>query len=49
MKQRFNNVQLLVQPYIFSSLAQLRFSLFNIPALQRGFAKLIKIISHVPG
>ncbi|MEP0874064.1 hypothetical protein NDA01_30650 [Trichocoleus desertorum AS-A10] len=43
-KRRFNNVQLLVQPFIFFCLLQPWMRLFDISTLERGFAKLIRII-----
>lgn len=48
-KRRLNNVQLLIQPFICISLLKPWLGLFEIPALQRGFAKLLNIINQFSG
>jgi hypothetical protein len=48
-KRRLNNVQLLIQPFICFSLLKPWLRLFEIPALQRGFAKLLYVIDQFPG
>ncbi|MEP0914399.1 hypothetical protein NDI45_26195 [Leptolyngbya sp. GB1-A1] len=48
-KRRFNNVQLLVQPFIFFCLFQPWIRLFNSSTLERGFTKLIRMINSFPG
>lgn len=48
-KRRLNNVQLLIQPFICFSLLKPWLRLFEIPALQQGFAKLLNIINQFPG
>jgi SRSO17 transposase len=48
-KRRLNNVQLLIQPFICFSLLKPWLRLFEIPALQRGFAKLLYMINQFPG
>jgi len=48
-KRRFNNVQLLVQPFIFFCLLQPWMRLFDVSTLERGFTKLIQIINAFPG
>ena len=48
-KRRLNNVQLLIQPFIFFCLLKPWLRLFEVPALQRGFAKLLNIINQFPG
>lgn len=48
-KRRLNNVQLLIEPFIFFGLLKPWLRLFEIPALQRGFAKLLNIINQFPG
>jgi hypothetical protein len=48
-KRRLNNVQLLAEPFIFFGLLKPWLSLFEIPALHRGFAKLLNIVNQFPG
>jgi SRSO17 transposase len=48
-KRRLNNVQLLIGPFISFSSLKPWLTLFEIPALHRGFAKLINIINCFPG
>jgi SRSO17 transposase len=48
-KRRFNNVQLLVQPFIFFCLLQPWMRLFDVSTLERGFTKLIRIVNSFPG
>jgi hypothetical protein len=48
-KRRLNNVQLLIQPFICFCWLKPWLALFEIPALQRGFAKLLYIINQFPG
>lgn len=48
-KRRLNNVQLLIGPFISFSSLKPWLALFEIPALHRGFAKLINIINRFPG
>jgi hypothetical protein len=47
-KRRLNNVQLLIGPFISFSSLKPWLTLFEIPALHRGFAKLINIINRFP-
>lgn len=48
-KRRLNNVQLLIQPFICFCWLKPWLTLFEIPALQRGVAKLLNIINQFPG
>lgn len=48
-KRRLNNVQLLIQPFIFFCSIKPWLTVFNIPGLQRGFARLIERINQFPG
>jgi len=48
-KRRLNNVQLLIGPFICFCWLKPWLGLFEIPALQRGFAKLLNIINQFPG
>jgi SRSO17 transposase len=48
-KRRLNNVQLLIQPFIFFCSIKPWLEVFKIPGLQRGFARLIEWINQFPG
>lgn len=48
-KRQLNNVQLLIQPFIFFCSIKPWLVVFNIPGLQRGFARLIERINQFPG
>lgn len=48
-KRRLNNVQLLIQPFIFFCSIQPWLRVFEIPGLQRGFVRLIDRINQFPG
>ena len=48
-KRRLNNVQLLIQPFMFFCSIKPRFAVFEIPGLRRGFVRLIDSINQFPG
>lgn len=48
-KRRLNNLQLLIQPFIFFCSIQPWLGVFKIPGLQRGFKRLIECINQFPG
>jgi len=48
-KRRLNNVQLLIQPFMFFCSIKPRFAVFEIPGLRRGFVRLIDCINQFPG
>ena len=47
-KRRLNNVQLLIQPFIYFCSIKPWLAVFNIPDLQQGFASLIERINQFP-
>jgi SRSO17 transposase len=48
-KQRLNNVQLLIQPFIYFCSIKPWLMVFEVPELQRGFVSLIECINQFPG
>lgn len=48
-KRRLNNVQLLIQPYIYFCSLKPWLSVFEIPGLRHGFVSLIDHINQFPG
>lgn len=48
-KRRLNNVQLLIQPFIFFCSIKPRLAVFEIPGLHCGFMRLIDRINQFPG
>lgn len=48
-KRRLNNVQLLIQPFVFFCSIKPWLVVFEIPGLQRGFMSLIDRINQFPG
>ena len=48
-KQQLNNVQLLIQPFIFFCSIKPWLKIFEIPGLQHGFVRLIEHINQFSG
>lgn len=48
-KRRLNNVQLLIQPFIYFCSIKPWLRVFDIPDLQHGFMSLIERINQFPG
>lgn len=48
-KRRLNNVQLLIQPFVYFCSIKPWLAVFDIPELQRGFTRLIDHINQFPG
>ena len=48
-KRRLNNVQLLIQPFIYFCSIKPWLAVFDIPDLQHGFMSLIERINQFPG
>ena len=48
-KQRLNNLQLIIQPYVYFCLIKPWLKVFEIPPLKIGFSRLIAIMNEFKG